>query len=68
MVEPASKTPFGLPDAVPRALSARGVAVTPRLRAWLDEIDRVADAPALIELALECRDADDFLRRAGDVD
>ena len=57
-----------LRTAVPRALSARGVAVTPRLRAWLDEIDRVADAPALIELALECRDADDFLRRAGDVD
>ena len=52
---------------MPQALTGRGIAMTPRLRAWLDEIDRVADAPALIDLALECRDADDFLRRAGDV-
>lgn len=52
--------------AVPRALSGRGITVTLRLQAWLDEIDQAADAPALIELALRCRDADDFLRHAGD--
>ncbi len=54
--------------AVPRVLAARGLPVTPELRTWLDEIDRVADAAGLIELALECRDAEDFLRRAGELD
>ena len=60
--------------AVPRILTGRGIAVPPQLRARLDEIaesagiDRAADVPALIELALECRGADDFIRRAGNMD
>ena len=53
--------------AVPRAFAARGLSVTPGLRAWLDEIGLVEDVPALIEVAVECRDSADFLRRVGDV-
>lgn len=49
---------------VPRAFTARGLPVTPQLQAWLDEVRRGDDAAELMEVALECRDAADFLRRA----
>lgn len=50
--------------AVPAAFDARGLAVTAPLRAWLAALDRVPDAAEPIGIAWECRDADDFLRRA----
>ena len=53
-----------LRNAVRDAFAARCLAVTPDLRRWLDEVDPALDAVALIRLAWECRDADDFLRRA----
>ncbi len=49
---------------VPRAFAARGLPVTPQLQAWLDEVRRGDDAAVLMEVALQCRDAEDFLRRA----
>lgn len=53
-----------LRNAVRDAFAARSLAVAPDLRRWLDEADPALDAVALIRLAWECRDADDFLRRA----
>ena len=49
--------------AVPEALAARGLATTPALRSWFEQLDHVADPAPLIRLAWECRDADDFLSR-----
>ncbi len=51
-------------SAVRDAFAARALAITPALRTWLDEVDKAPDAAAIISLAWECRDADDFLRRA----
>ena len=49
--------------AVPEALAARGLATTPALRSWFEQLDHVADPAPLIRLAWECRDAEDFLSR-----
>ncbi len=46
------------------AFAARSLSITPGLQSWLDEANPALDAVALIRLAWECRDADDFLRRA----
>lgn len=51
-------------SAVRDAFTARSIAVTPALESWLDDLDPALDAVALIRLAWECRDVDDFLRRA----
>ena len=51
-------------SAVPEAFAARALPITPALRTWLEEVDQAPDAAAIISLAWECRDADDFLRRA----
>ncbi len=46
--------------------SARGLAATPALYALLTEIGPTADAVTLVQLAYECQDEGDFLRRADD--
>ena len=46
-----------------QALQARGVVVTPAVAAWLVRLSPTADSAALIAAAVECRDAEDFLRR-----
>ena len=51
-------------SAVREAFAARALAMTPALRTWLDEVDQAPDPAAIIRLAWECRDADDFVRRA----
>ena len=51
-------------SAVRDAFAARALAITPALRTWLDEVDQAPDAAAIIRLAWECGDADDFVRRA----
>ena len=51
-------------SAVRDAFAARALATTPALRTWLDEVEQAPDAAALIRLAWECRDADDFVCRA----
>lgn len=51
-------------SAVRDAFTARSIATTPALESWLDAADPALDALALIRLAWQCRDADDFLRRA----
>ena len=51
-------------SAVPEAFAARALAITPALRTWLEEVDQAPDAAAIIRLAWECREADDFVRRA----
>ncbi len=53
-----------LRSAVRDAFAARFLALTPGLRSWLGEPDPTRDTVALIRLAWECRDADDFLHRA----
>ena len=50
--------------AVHEALAARGLAPPPALGSWFEQLDHIADPAPLIRLAWECRDADDFLRRA----
>ena len=51
-------------SAVRDAFAARALATTPALRTWLDEVDQALDAVPIIRLAWDCRDADDFVRRA----
>ena len=51
-------------SAVRDAFAARALATTPTLRTWLDEVDQALDAAPIIRLAWDCRDADDFVRRA----
>lgn len=51
-------------SAVRDAFAARSITISPALRAWLDddvELDRAA--AAIIRLAWQCRDAEDFLRQ-----
>ena len=48
---------------VRQALLARGFAITPAVEAWLDRLSATTDTTAAITAAVDCRDAEDFLRR-----
>ena len=48
---------------VRKALQARGLAITPDVEAWLERLSATTDPAAAIKAAVECRDAEDFLRR-----
>lgn len=48
---------------VRKALQARGLAITPAVEAWLERLSATTDPAAAIKAAVECRDAEDFLRR-----
>ncbi len=48
---------------VRQALQARGVAATPAVEAWLERLSATTDTAVVVKAAVECRDAEDFLRR-----
>ena len=48
---------------VREALQARGFGITPVVEAWLERLPATTDPTAAIRAAVECRDAEDFLRR-----
>ena len=48
---------------VRQALQARDLVVTPAVQVWLERLSAATDATAGIRAAVECRDAEDFLRR-----
>ncbi|MCE2559861.1 MAG: hypothetical protein J4F98_15030 [Acidobacteria bacterium] len=48
---------------VRQALQARDLAITPAVEAWLERLSATTDTNAAIGSAVECRDAEDFLRR-----
>ena len=48
---------------VRQALQARGFPITPAVEAWLERLSATTDTTAAIRAAVECRDAEDFLRR-----
>ncbi len=48
---------------VRQALLARDLAITPAVEAWLERLSATTDTTAAIRAAVECRDAEDFLRR-----
>ena len=48
---------------VRQALDARGFAITPAVEGWLERLSATTDTTAAIRAAVECRDAEDFLRR-----
>ena len=48
---------------VRQALQARDFAITPAVEAWLERLSATTDINAAIRAAVECRDAEDFLRR-----
>ncbi len=50
---------------VRQALQARDLAITPALDAWLERLSATTDTAAAIQAAVECRDAEDFLRLVG---
>ena len=48
---------------VREALLARGFAITSLLETWLEQLSATTDGATAIRAAVECRDAEDFLRR-----
>ena len=48
---------------VREALLARGFAITSLLETWLEQLPATTDGATAIRAAVECRDAEDFLRR-----
>ena len=48
---------------VRQALLARGFVITPAVEAWLERLSVTTDTAGAIRAAVECRDAEDFLRR-----
>ncbi len=48
---------------VRQALQARDFAITPAVEAWLERLSATTDINAAIRAAVDCRDAEDFLRR-----
>ncbi len=48
---------------VRQALQARDVAITPAVEAWLERLSATTDTAAAVRVAVECCDAEDFLRR-----
>ena len=50
---------------VRQALQARDLAITPAVEAWLERLSATTDTTAAIRAAVECRDAEDFLRLVG---